>query len=473
MELEISNVIEISVSESPTGLGEYNTSNLAIFTAEKPGADFGSDGFKIYVEPSGVEDDFGTDSIAYAQALAVFSQRPNILAGNGYLVVITMQPEVQTLAFSGIAASGDFKLNFGGDVTAQIDWDDTASEIQTKVRTLAGLEGAIVTGSIAAQLVTVTMWGYLGEAALMTVTDNDLNTSAPAAVTVTVAELTSGETLAEAISRTQDLVQYFGIICTAILDQTATIDAATVIQTLNKIGFFVQILEAAVEDGGIIDLLRTGNFTQSRGLYYGSTAEDALSMMAAYAGRGLSTNFDGSNTTSTMHLKDLIGIQPDPTMTQTILNKCKDAGADTYVSIQGVAKVFCSGANKFFDQVYNLLWFVGDLQIAGFNYLATTSTKIPQTENGVQGLVGAYRGVCEQAVTNAYSAPGVWNSPVTFGNQQDLLDNVAQRGYYLYAAPIAKQSAADRAARKAPLIQIALKEAGAIHSSTVIVNVNA
>jgi hypothetical protein len=31
----------------------------------------------------------------------------------------------------------------------------------------------------------------------------------------------------------------------------------------------------------------------------------------------------------------------------------------------------------------------------------------------------------------------------------------------------------DRAARKAPLVQIALKEAGAVHSSSVVIFVNA
>jgi hypothetical protein len=173
-----------------------------------------------------------------------------------------------------------------------------------------------------------------------------------------------------------------------------------------------------------------------------------------------------------MHLKDLITIQPDPSMTQTLLNKAQAAGADVYASFQGVAKVFTSGANDFFDQVYNLQWFVGALQVAGFNYLAQSSTKVPQTEAGMDGLKGAYRAVCEQAVTNQYSAPGAWNSPTTFGNQADLLQNIAQRGYYIYSVPVAQQLQVDRAARVAPLVQIALKEAGAIQKSTVIVNVN-
>lgn len=381
MDLSISNVINISVAPQGAGLGEYNTSNLAIFTHEEEEGSFGTDGYKIYLEPTEVGVDFGTDSATYKMALAVFSQQPNILANSGYLVVIKM-----------------------------------------------------------------------------------IETGDPLEL----------ETLGEAIARTQGLVQYFGILRTAVIGTEAELLAdAAVVQPLNKIYFPVSRTAADIDPAGKLDKLRSGGFSHSRGLYYGGADDvSALVMAASYAGRGLSVNFSGSNTTITMHLKDLLGVQPDPSMTQTLLNKAIAAGADCYVSIQGVAKVFCSGANQFFDDIYNILWFAGALEIAGFNLLAQTSTKLPQTEQGVDLLKSSYRQVCEQGVTNQFLAAGKWNSPVTFGNQADLFDNVAQRGYYIYSQPVAQQSPTDRAARKAPLIQIAIKYAGAIHSSTVIVNVN-
>lgn len=374
MELQLTNVIEISVSEAQAGVSAYNTSNLAIFTSDTPDPTF-DDGYKIYLEPTEVGTDFGTSSVTYKQALAIFSQQPNILAGNGYLVVIP---------------------------------------------------------------------------------------------------LTLSETLDAAITRTKDLVQYFGLMSNTIESQADMLAAAAVVQALNKIAFFVQKASASIAPGGSLDLLRSGGFTKSRGLYYGSTLDlDALIMQASYAGKALSVNFSGSNTTITMHLKDLSGVQPDPSMTQTLLNKAKVAGADTYPSLEGVAKVFCVGTNSFYDQVYNLGWFVGALQVAGFNFLAQSSTKIPQTEGGMDGLKGAYRAVCEQAVSNQYLAPGSWTSPVTFGNQKDLYANITQSGYYIYSSPISQQLQVDRAARQAPLVQIAAKEAGAIQSSTVIVTINA
>jgi hypothetical protein len=472
-QLAITNVVNISVSQANLGINSYNTSNLALFTSEAPDlGTFGSLGYALYVTPDQVATDFGSSSETYGMANAVFSQQPNILAGDGQLVVIPLINEVQTITPSAAPASGTYVLNFGGDATAAIQWNATASVIQAAVRTLTGLEGATVTGTLAT-LITVTFSGYYGNAALMTVTSNTLNAS----ITLTVAQATAGETIGAAITRTASLVQYFGIMVNANTTTITSVDvlaAAAIVLPLNKMAFWVSNDQADIAPSGLLDDLRTGGFTNSRGLYYGDSDEvDDINMMAAYASRGLSTNFYGSNTTGTMHLKTLLGVQPDPTMTQTILNLAQAAGADCYVSLQGDSAVFTSGANSFFDQVYNLNWFTGALQVAGYNYLASVGTKVPQTEAGMDGLRGAYRGVCVQAVTNGYSAPGTWNSATSFGPGTSLIQNVEQQGFYLYSSPIASQLQAVRVTRAAPLVQIALKEAGAIQSSDVIVNVNA
>ncbi len=376
-QLSINNVINISVATPQTGLGEYNTSNVAIFSDDAyDSVGFGSLGYKIYLSPIEVGEDFGTSSKTYAMALGLFSQQPNILANGGYLVVIPFE---------------------------------------------------------------------------------------------------NGESYASAIARMVDVVQFFGMMSTTDMSGAEVLAAAAVIQSLTKMGLFIFSDEADVAPGGDADDLRTGGFSKCRGLFYSDTASYAnYVMMASYAGLGFSTNFNGSNTTQTLHLKGLSGVQPDPTMDQTLLELCQAAGADVYVSIQGVSKIFCSGENGgFFDDIYDLYAFVGDLEVAEFNVLATAGTKIPQTEGGMNILKGAARKICEQYVANQFLAPGEWNSSVFFGDQQDLIDNVRQRGYYIYSSPVSQQSAADRADRVAPLIQIALKYAGAIHSATVIVNVNA
>lgn len=468
-QLPITEIVNVSVSEDQAGAGKYNVNNVAIFSEEPAAVSFGSLGYKIYLSPTEVGEDFGTASQTYAQALSIFSQQPNILNGGGYLVVIPLVTEVQSITPSAAPASGTYELNFGGDVTAAIQWNATAADIQTAVRTLTGLEDATVTGTLATA-VQVSFKGYYGDAALLTVTNNTLNGS----ITLAIAQVTAGETLATAITRTTGLVQYFGIMGTRIFSQADMLAAAAVIQPLNKMGFFVSRTSADVNPGGMLDLLRTGGFSKSRGLLYlGADDASALGMMSAYVGRALSTAFEGSNTTQTMHMKDLTGVQPDPNMNTTILALCKTAGADVYASFQGVPKVFCTKGNTFFDRVYNLCWFVGDLQIQGFNYIAQAANKIPQTESGMDGLKGAYRVSCDTGVTNQFLAPGTWNSATTFGNQADFLANILQKGYYIYSLPISQQTQAAREDREAPLVQIAAKEAGAIHSSNVIVNINA
>lgn len=468
--LSIENVINISVSQTGQGAGKYNTSNLAIFTQEDFAGSFGNDGYKIYLEPTEVAADFGSDSMTYKKALSVFSQQPNILAGDGYLVVISMIPESQTLTFSAVPDAGSFVVSYDGDDSSAINHDDTLAQVQDKIRSIAGLEEVTVTGSYASGF-SIQFYGVFGDAPAVTTSSNTLEAAA-VAVTITVSETQVAETLPDAINRSSGLVEYFGLMVTQILSQSELSNAASAIQPLNKIGFFGSNVSADLDAGGKFDLIRQAGQDQTRCLFYGGTEEELYKFVAAYAGRALSTNFSGVNTTQTMHLKDLIGVASDSSMTQTLLNKAQDAGVDAYVSIQGVSKTFTSGGNRFFDDVYNLLWFVGGLRIAGFNVLAQTGTKIAQTENGVDGLKSAYRRICEQAVTNQFVASGAWTSPTTFGIQEDFFENIEQRGYYIYSVPVAQQPVADREARVAPLIQIAIKYAGAIHKSSVIVNIN-
>ena len=471
MNLSIANVFTVSVSQLGQGIGEYNTSNIGLISHEVPGESFGDLTYKLYLEPTEVGKDFGTSSTTYKMALGIFSQEPNILGPGGYLAILLSVNAEQLISFGATPTAGSFVLNFGGNPTAAINFNDTASVIQNKLADVPGLSGVKVTGNIPAGLQIAL--GKFGPQALLTVTGNTLVDAGSAAVVPVVSSTQAGETLDEAIVRTGDLVEYFGILVTALIDEDDMLDAAATVQALSKLLFIVSNDPDSVDEGGQLDLLRTGNLDHTRGLFYGGTELAALVYSASYAGRLLSVDFDGSNTTITMHMKDLAGVQPDPSMNQTLLNLAKAAGADCYVSIQGVPKVFTSGANEFVDRVYNRLWFVGALQVAGFNLLAQTSTKIPQTEDGMISLKGVLRAICEAAITNRYGAPGKWNSPIPFGNPADLLANVLQRGYYIYSAPITEQSVAAREAREAPLVQIALKEAGAMHSGSILININA
>ncbi|AWI10311.1 DUF3383 family protein [Ereboglobus luteus] len=387
-EIDITNVIQIDVSTPPAGLSSYNINNLAYFTKETP-INAPDAGYAVYLTPSAVASDWGTNSAVYKASVAIFSQSPNILTGGGAFIVILME---------------------------------------------------------------------------------------------------DAELLATAIERTKNLVYYSGILTgfdpwvtansdaetPVVADYDEAIAASNAVQSVNKILFLASPELDALGSNGIFAQIKAANNTHTRMLLY--TVENASVnhrlMAAAYAGRAMSTNFSGSNTTATMHLKDLATITPDPLINETVITDCRRIGPDVYVNIAGLPKVFASGANDYFDNVYNLNWFKGAMEVAGFNVLATTSTKVPQTEPGMSLLKGAYRLVCEQALANGFISPGSWNSPELFGDPESLRRNVLERGYYIYSQPVNEQPQADREARKAPLIQIAIKFAGAIHSTNLIIYIN-
>ncbi len=143
-----------------------------------------------------------------------------------------------------------------------------------------------------------------------------------------------------------------------------------------------------------------------------------------------------------------------------------------YVSYAGVPSVFSTSGNDFFDNPYNDLALKFALETAGFNYLRQTNTKVPQTEPGMMGLKNAYGVVLNRFVRNGCVAPGAWTSSERFGDPVIFDQNVLDSGFYIYSLPIVLQNAAERENREAPLVQIAVKRAGAIHTSDVIVLVN-
>tara|TARA_Y100001963_G_scaffold17759_1_gene21930 strand:- start:24992 stop:26392 length:1401 start_codon:yes stop_codon:yes gene_type:complete len=465
MQFPISRIINASVNQPGQGVGEYNTSNVALFSLDEPAEAFE---YKIVTDPLLVASDFGSSSITTRMAQVGYAQQPNINANRGYTVEIPMIIQELSIDFSPSPVSGNFRFTYDGNESDDIAFDATTLEIQTELRTLSGLESAVLTGDVASGLVVKMYGNYLPSA--LTITSNTMvdGLSDPSVGTVT--EDVAAETLTEAITRTMGLVQYFGIIPCFEVEDAEMQSAGTLVQSLNKMIFFLGSSASDVEEGGKIDKLRTASLDQSRGLLY--TDADGLLFVAGYVYRFLSVNFNGQNTTLTMHLKDLSGVQPDSGIDNTILQNAQDSGADVYISFEGVPKVYTSGANDFADNVYNLQWFIGALKVAGFNYLATVGTKIPQTDDGILGLNSAYDEVCERAGQNQFIAPGSWTSGITFGNQQDFLQNISQRGYFIYSQPVAQQSVAARQARQAPVTQLAIKYAGAVHSSDIIVNIN-
>ena len=170
-------------------------------------------------------------------------------------------------------------------------------------------------------------------------------------------------------------------------------------------------------------------------------------------------------------MKTLTGIAGDSGLSDTYVLSAKTHGVDIYGITGGISCVYSNDNNGYTDDIEANLWHKKATEVAGWNYLRQTNTKIPQTEEGMTGLRNAYGQVCEKALRNNTIAPGVWNGVIPFGDPEDFKNAIAEQGYYIYSIPVAQQSQTEREARKAPVVQIALKRSGAFHFSEVIINV--
>lgn len=299
-----------------------------------------------------------------------------------------------------------------------------------------------------------------------------------------VVPMLAGEVLANALTRAKAYAYFGGCAPTfasgasgisgytgATAANLEYMDAAAAAQAAGKLLFLSTEAAGSLTTGGLAHEVHDEGLSLCRVLHH-TVAAQIKKFKWAYASRGMSTNFAGSNTANIMHLKPLAGVSADDGISQTIYAAAADVGADIYANVAGVACVQSFGENEFFDDVYNLRWLVGALEVAGFNFLRQTSTKIPQTEIGMDGLKAAYRRVCAQAITNGFIAAGTWTGSDTFGDPEDFNRNILDFGYYIWSLPVAQQATADRALRIAPIIQISLKFRGAIHHTDVIVTVN-
>ncbi len=186
--------------------------------------------------------------------------------------------------------------------------------------------------------------------------------------------------------------------------------------------------------------------------------------MAAYAGRGLATNFNGYGTAFTMQLKTLNGVLPDTTIANTEYDKLMAAGVDCYPSF-GIAKVATSGANEFFDVVVYKMAIKASYITSLFNSLATTPTKVAQTNAGLgQIMANAIRDL-KKFQNSGVLASGVnWSSEIPIPVSDDIFQlGIFQNGMYLWFDDINKQQPSEREERKTPPGFLAIKFAGAFH----------
>jgi hypothetical protein len=206
-------------------------------------------------------------------------------------------------------------------------------------------------------------------------------------------------------------------------------------------------------------------YRRSFGEYSGASPYAAESASA----RAGVVDFDQPNSTITLMYKQQPGVAVDD-LTSGQVTALKSYNLNYYINRGGIA-VLETGTmanGTFQDEVQGLDWFQAGLQNAIFSLLATTPTKIPQTDEGAAKIIDACNGFSAKARSNGLVAAGTWKGDA-FGELKT--GDYMPTGFYFSAGSVADMSQADKDARKSPPITGAILLAGAIHTVSVQVTV--
>lgn len=293
------------------------------------------------------------------------------------------------------------------------------------------------------------------------------------AKTLATGEAGTAEKLMDAVNAVMGYTNWYGLGI-ADKEDIADDDWLKVAAAIEASGVS-RILAITTSDPATFDATSTADLAYKlKAAKYGRTfvqysSSSKYAALSAF-GRAFTVNFNGSNTTITLKFKQ------EPGITYETLTTDQAAALDTrncnvYVYYQNDTAILQQGvmsSGDFFDERHGLDWLQNYVQTNLYNLLYTSTTKVPQTDAGVTRLLSNVEQSMDQSVTNGLVAAGVWNGgPI---GQLDSGDTLT-KGYYVYAQPLSEQAQADREARKAPVIQVACKLAGAVHFADVQINV--
>lgn len=291
----------------------------------------------------------------------------------------------------------------------------------------------------------------------------------------TLAEGEAGavETLLQAVNASLQYTNWYGL---AIADCADLVEADVIsVAAAIEASSLSRILAVTTDDVSVLVAGNTDNIGYKlKAAGYGRTfwqysSSSKYAAISAF-GRAFTVNFTGNNTTITLKFKTEPGVTYE-TLTTTQAAAIDSINGNVYVYYANDTAIIQQGVmanGDFFDERHGLDWLQNYVQTNLYNLLYTSATKIPQTDAGVTRLMTNVEASLDQAVNNGLVAPGVWNGgPIGQIQSGDTLT----KGYYVYADAVSSQAQSDREARKSPVIQAAIKLAGAIHYSDVQINV--
>lgn len=441
---------EFIVTSNSTGAGVKASGTITLGTNPAPSDTLTVDGTLItFVAsgPTGPQVLIGADNLATAANLWSFLNS-SVDANISLATYVLSGGDLITVTYKTIGTAGN-------------------SFTLAKSSTHISLSGATLAGGAAASSVSfATTGGGTDISALLKLTSSTAIALVPGYAAETPVQCT--EALADASTAWYGLMFAASVAPTdnQSLEVSAFIEALDVSRLYGVTVIDPNILSALVTND-LPSVMMADEYEQSF-CQYSSTN---LYAVASIFGRMFSVDFTAANSTITVMYKQEPGVLPED-LSQQEADVLESKRCNVYVEYDNATNIIqygvCSGP-AYLDEIHGLDWFQSAVQTACFNVLYTSTTKIPQTDAGVNQLTNACGQACSAAVNNGLSAPGVWNGP-SFGSLQ--MGQYLKSGFYVFAPSVDLQSQADREARKAPPIQIALKLAGAIQSVDVLITVN-
>lgn len=283
------------------------------------------------------------------------------------------------------------------------------------------------------------------------------------------------ETLLESVNAVLDYASWYGLAIATGKDEIIADDdilaVAAAIESAAQHRVFAVTSQAAsllnaTTTTDLASRLKAAGYARTFIQYSSHCRHAAVSAFA----RAFTVNFNGSNTTLTLKFKSEPGVISEMlSSSQAAVLKSKHA--NVFVMFANDSAILQQGVmanGDFFDERHGLDWLQNYVQTNLYNLLYTSATKVPQSEAGITRLMANVEASMDQAISNGLVAAGVWNG----GDIGQLASgDMLTKGYYVYARPLSAQAVADREARKAPLIQVACKLAGAVHYADVQINV--
>lgn len=490
--LAVSDVVSVGIILAPNAAPARNFGALLIIGSSAV-IDVG-ERIREYATLAAVATDFGTAAPEYLAAQSFFSQSPQPTrvkigrwaqtASNGVLkgAVLSAAGQATNLAALNLVTSGTFNVTIDGVLRALTGLNFSAASnlnaVASIINTALGANGTATWDGSRFRITSSTAGAASTVSYVTSPTGTDVSAltglSQAAGAAVPVAGI-AAETAVAGLTVLQN-AQADWYACmfapvTPLSDGTSQLVAAAIegASPARTVGFTTQNA-AAMDPASTTDLgylLKAAGYSKTI-VQYSSTNAYAI---ASFFGKALSPNFNGVRTTITMKFKQEPGVISE-TLSESQAVALRAKNINVFVAYQNSSAIVQEGTvagGRFWDEVHGLDWLANAAQTDLWNTLYTTPTKIPQTDEGVHTLLTVFESTLSRGVDNGLIAPGQWNQE---GFGQLKRGDPLPKGFYVYAPLVASQAQSDREARRAPLLQAAIKMAGAIHFVDCTISIN-